>query len=297
VAEAGRLIEHAPAKVNLTLRVVGRRPDGYHELESLVAFADVADTLTLEPDAPLTLAVTGPTATAAGPAEENLVLKAARALAGRVPGLRLGGFLLTKNLPVAAGLGGGSADAAAALRLLSRANALPPDDARLLDAAKAAGADAPVCLAGRARVMRGIGEILSEPLDLPRLDAVLVHPGVALATKDVFAAFAASGSVSAQPTASLLSVRQDIGEAGEGALQEFLAQRGNDLEVPAISLCPVVADVLTALRALDGVRLVRMSGSGATCFAVFATGDAAGRGASVLRERHPTWWVRAVTLA
>ncbi|HXW23379.1 MAG TPA: 4-(cytidine 5'-diphospho)-2-C-methyl-D-erythritol kinase, partial [Xanthobacteraceae bacterium] len=156
--------ESAPAKVNLTLRVLGRRPDGYHELESLVAFARVRDRLALAPGGTLALDVSGPFAAAAGNVADNLVLTAARALAGRIDGLALGRFTLVKELPVAAGLGGGSADAAAALRLLARANGLAPDDARLSAAARATGADVPVCLDPRPRVMRGIGEILSAPL-------------------------------------------------------------------------------------------------------------------------------------
>ncbi len=180
--------EKAPAKVNLTLRVLGRRADGYHDIESLVAFAGVGDALTFMPGGALALAVGGPTAAAAGDVADNLVLKAARALAERVEGLKLGRFTLSKRLPVSAGLGGGSADAAAALRLLAHANRMAPDDPRLLQAARATGADVPVCLDPRARLMRGIGDILSAPLDLPRLFALLVNPDVAVATKDVFAA-------------------------------------------------------------------------------------------------------------
>ncbi|HMK79009.1 MAG TPA: 4-(cytidine 5'-diphospho)-2-C-methyl-D-erythritol kinase, partial [Xanthobacteraceae bacterium] len=177
-ARADALAELAPAKVNLTLHVLGRRADGYHEIESLVVFADVGDRLTLAPGAALSLRVTGPTAAAAGEGGDNLVLKAARALAERVEGLRLGRFSLEKQLPVAAGLGGGSSDAAAALRLIAQENSLPLDDTRLSGAARATGADVPVCLAARARMMRGIGEILGQPLALPPLPAVLVNPGV-----------------------------------------------------------------------------------------------------------------------
>src|SRR6516164_7374359 len=163
--------EKAPAKVNLTLRVLGRRADSYHDIESLVAFAGVGDALTFTPGGALALAVGGPTAAAAGDVADNLVLKAARALAERVEGLKLGRFTLSKRLPVSAGLGGGSADAAAALRLLARANRLAPDDPRLMQAARTTGADVPVCLDPRARLMRGIGDVLSAPLDLPRLFA------------------------------------------------------------------------------------------------------------------------------
>ncbi len=182
------LIENAPAKVNLTLRIVGRRVDGYHELESLVAFAQVGDRLSYAPRGQLELSVRGPTAPAAGAIADNLVLRAARALADQVRGLETGRFVLSKHLPVAAGLGGGSADAAAALRLLARANRIARDDLRLMQAARLTGADVPVCLDCRPRVMRGIGEILSEPLDLPLLPVVLVNPNVALPTSQVFAA-------------------------------------------------------------------------------------------------------------
>ena len=181
----------APAKINLTLRVLGRRADGYHELESLVAFADVGDGLQLQTGAPLALEIDGPYAEACGAPADNLVLKAAAALAARVERLRLGRFVLTKELPVASGIGGGSADAAAALRLLVHGNReifsrVDFTDARLHESALAVGADVPVCLASRARIMRGVGEKLSEPLDLPPLPALLVNPGVPLSTREVF---------------------------------------------------------------------------------------------------------------
>src|SRR6478736_1295562 len=180
--------ERAPAKVNLTLRVVGRRADGYHDLESLVVFASVADTLTFAAGRTLALSVGGPAAGASGAVADNLVLKAARALAERVEGVKLGRFVLSKRLPVAAGLGGGSADAAAALRLLARADRIALDDTRLMQAAQATGADVPVCFDPKPRLMRGVGDVLSAPLDLPRLFAVLINPGVAVSTREVFAA-------------------------------------------------------------------------------------------------------------
>src|SRR5262249_53667701 len=151
--------ERAPAKINLTLRVTGRRADGYHELESLVVFAGVGDTLTFTPGRALSLSVDGPTAAASGSIDDNLVMQTARTLAERVEGLKLGRFTLTKRLPVAAGIGGGSSDAAAALRLLARVNRIAFDDQRLMEAARVTGADVPVCLVPRARVMRGVGEI------------------------------------------------------------------------------------------------------------------------------------------
>jgi 4-diphosphocytidyl-2-C-methyl-D-erythritol kinase len=277
--------EKAPAKINLTLRVLGRRADGYHDIESLVAFAGVGDALTFTPGEDLALTVGGPTAAGAGDVADNLVLKAAHALAERVAGLRLGRFTLSKRLPVAAGLGGGSADAAAALRLLARANGLAPDDPNLVQAARATGADVPVCLDPRTRRMRGIGDILSDPLDLPRLFALLVNPGVAVATADVFAALAAPPVGQSAPAA-----------LPEGGLLAEIAGGRNDLEAPAIELEPAIAVVLAVLRKLPGCRLARMSGSGATCFGLFDSSRAASAAARTLRVGYPAWWVRATVL-
>src|SRR5215208_4399613 len=181
--------ELAPAKINLTLHVTGRRADAYHDIESLVAFAAVGDTLTFALGHGLALVVRGPTAAASGAVSDNLVLKAARHLSDCIGGLKLGRFVLTKLLPVAAGLGGGSADAAAALRLLARANRISSQNPKLMKVARRIGADVPVCLDPRSRVMGGIGDRLSSPLKLPRIGAVLVNPGVALATRDVFQAW------------------------------------------------------------------------------------------------------------
>ncbi len=290
MSSAVPLIENAPAKVNLTLRVLGRRADGYHELESLVAFARVGDRLSLSPGADLALRVAGPTAAQSGEAGDNLVLKAARALASRVPDLCVGTFALDKSLPVAAGLGGGSADAAAALRLLARSSGLAADDARLFEAARATGADVPVCLEPRARVMRGIGELLSPPIGLPPIPAVLINPGVALATKAVFGVWKPGA-----PPAAL-----DLGETAKLADRERLLQlvktQANDLEPAAIELAPVIGEALAALRALPGCAVARMSGSGATCFALFSAARDAIEGAAILRGRYPGWWVCATSL-
>lgn len=284
-------VDTAPAKVNLTLRVLGRRPDGYHDIESLVTFADVSDRLFFVPDDQLNLTVTGPGAGHAGEDAENLVLKAARGLAARIPGLALGAFRLQKNLPVAAGLGGGSSDAAAALRLLAGANGLAAADPRLYEAARATGADVPVCLDPRARLMRGVGEILSAPLELPRLYALLVNPGVTLATKLVFSRWAPSANHSPPVAAPALAKLQH----GEQFIA-WLAGQANDLEAPAIVLAPAIADVLEALRALDGCRLARMSGSGATCFAVFSSDAKRAVAAKALRAKSPGWWVTETAL-
>lgn len=276
------LVEQAPAKINLTLRVLGRREDGYHRLESLVAFAELADTLTLHPGGDDALDITGPFATACGGAEENLVLKALRALRERVEGLKAGRLLLEKNIPVAAGLGGGSADAAAALRLLTRANDLEVDDPRLAAAASATGADVPVCLDSRTRIMRGVGDELSAPLDLSPLAALLVNPRVALATRDVFAKFTAG-------QASERSIADVPCEAG--AAIAFLDSYGNDLTSAAVACQPVIAQVIECLLAVPGARLTRMSGSGATCFALFASAGEASEAARRLQAKRKGWWV------
>jgi 4-diphosphocytidyl-2-C-methyl-D-erythritol kinase len=285
------LTETAPAKINLTLRVLGRRQSGdnagYHELESLVAFADLADRLTLEPGDMLTLDVAGFFAAASGNVSDNLVLKAVSALRERIGGVKAGRFKLEKNIPVAAGVGGGSADAAAALRLLARANDFSLDDDRLLDAARAVGADVPVCLVSKARIMRGIGEQLSPAINLPRLPAVLVNPGVAVATRDVFAKLIIQhrGEPLREPPFSFADTIA------------FLRWHGNDLTEAAIACAPAVGDVLTELQSLPEQLLVRMSGSGATCFALFSSPDEASAAAQSLQARHMNWWVRAVELS
>jgi 4-diphosphocytidyl-2-C-methyl-D-erythritol kinase len=289
------LVENAPAKVNLTLRVLGRRADGYHEISSLVVFADCGDRLSFTPGGELALTLAGPRAPAAGEVADNLVLKAARALQARVHGLRLGAFHLDKELPVAAGLGGGSADAAAALRLLARANELALDDPRLHEAARSTGADVPVCLDPRPRLMQGIGEKLSAPVALPPLHALLINPGVALATKDVFAGW----SVASEPAIpfDLDAIAKTESEAdGYGRLLPLLLAQPNDLEGSAIALAPVIAEVLAGVRTLPGCGLARMSGSGATCFALFSAKAEAVAAEKILRAKYPAWWICATTL-
>ena len=279
----------APAKVNLTLRVAGRRGDGLHELESLVVFSNIVDELSLDPARPRGLELHGPLRAGCGPAADNLVLRAAAALAAQVFDLKIGHFMLIKRIPVAAGLGGGSADAAAALRLLAQANGLPPGDHRLHDAARATGADVPVCLDPRPRFMRGAGEQLSAVLDLPPLAAVLVNPGVTLPTQDVFDAFD-----KARPAQPLPAGPQSFNTRDE--LPAFLQAQPNDLEPAAIALRPVIGDVLSALRGLGSCRLARMSGSGATCFGLFETQAAASGAAQRLRATRPDWWIEETIL-
>jgi 4-diphosphocytidyl-2-C-methyl-D-erythritol kinase len=281
------LFETARAKINLTLRVVGRRADGHHGLESLVAFAELADGLSLEPGDETPLEVVGRFGAASGPAQANLVLKAAAALAALIPDLKTGHFRLDKHIPVAAGLGGGSSDAAAALRLLACRNALTADDPRLLAAARATGSDVPVCLVPRAKIMRGIGEELSPPVRLPKLAAVLANPGIAVATKDVFAAFD-QRYASTVPIVEVPTEREP--------LIVWLAGTRNDLTDAACTRAPAIRDVLAALSSLSGCRLARMSGSGATCFALFDAADEADYAAERLRAQHPAWWISATAL-
>jgi 4-diphosphocytidyl-2-C-methyl-D-erythritol kinase len=296
-ATALALTEDGRAKVNLTLRVVGRRVDGYHDLESVVAFADCADRLRLEPGPELKLETTGPLAQACGETADNLVLKATRLLAERVPGLKLGAFTLDKVLPVAAGIGGGSADAAAGLRLLARLNGLALDDSRLLEAALLTGADVPVCLASHACDMTGVGENLM-PLSPPKLPCVLVNPRLPVATKDIFAALGLRpGELLVGATDVIEAPGWPEQGASIGDWIEVLSLVPNDLEAPAIRVQPAISEVLSVLRASGGARLSRMSGSGATCFAIYSSAADAQAAARRIGVDHSAWWVHAGTLS
>lgn len=289
------LRERARAKVNLTLHVRGRRADGYHDLESLVAFADCADGLTLASAPAVALQVSGPRAAECGSLDDNLVLKAARTLAEQVPGLTTGAFALEKHLPAAAGIGGGSADAAAALRLLAQANSLDRDDPRTMEAARATGADVPVCLRSSACIMRGMGDKLSG-VNMPPLPAVLINPGVPVATKDVFAALGLKPGDTFgadQQTASIAWPQT----TSPPDWRRAIASGRNDLEPPALHIQPVIGDVLAALRSNDGCELARMSGSGATCFGLFCDDAAAQAAERRIRAGQPYWWVVATTLS
>jgi 4-diphosphocytidyl-2-C-methyl-D-erythritol kinase len=276
------LVELARAKVNLALHVLGRRGDGYHELDSLVAFAAIADKLTFEKAGQLAFEVNGPFAAAVPSDENNLVLKAAVAFADLFPG-RPESFRirLEKNLPVAAGLGGGSADAAAVLRALARFFEIDVGDPCISAAAFKLGADVPACLVSRASRMRGGGEIV-EPLAgfIPR-DALLVYPGCTLLAGDVFRALEMPHERKAYPPIP------DVME---------LNSARNDLTAPATRLAPVIEDVLTELECQPGLELARMSGSGATCFGLFTSGGDAEAAADRIAARHPDWWCRATKL-
>lgn len=277
------LREPAPAKLNLYLHVTGRRDDGYHLLDSLVIFADAADRIDAVPADAVSLDYTGPFVDSLPAPEDNLVFRAATELASMF-GIDAGAHLtLTKNLPVASGIGGGSADAAAALRALIRLWQLPPDDARISRLALSLGADVPVCLMARPAVMRGIGEDLRLLGTFPELPLVLVNPGVQVSTPAVFKARNGDFSPSVDwPDATT--------EAAD--VIATLSETGNDLEAPAKSLAPAVADVVAALETQTGVKLARMSGSGATCFGVFASMDAAEAAAEAISVKKPDWWVR-----
>jgi 4-diphosphocytidyl-2-C-methyl-D-erythritol kinase len=279
--------EFAPAKINLHLHVVGRRDDGYHLLDSLVVFAAVGDWLSVSPADDLSLTITGPFAAGLAAESDNLVLRAARGLAD-LAGIRpAGALVLEKNLPVASGIGGGSADAAAALRLLSRfwhvAPALPGaalSRPALSSLASRLGSDIPVCLLNRPALMSGVGEVLNAAPPLPPAGLVLVNPGVAISTPAVFRARNSGFAVPADfPLAGWLD---------PGALAQTLAATRNDLEPPARSLSPVIGDVLTALAETPGCLLARMSGSGATCFGLFASADAARPAAQAIQREG--WW-------
>ncbi len=287
------LTTRAPAKINLTLHVRGRRQDGYHDLESLVAFSGGGDTLSLTPGEALSLDISGPTSSAAGAGDDNLVLRAARRFAETIKGARLGRFTLEKRLPVAAGVGGGSSDAAAALRLLAKANDLALEDPRIRAVASSVGSDVPVCLEARARMMRGAGESLGAPIHLPLLPAALINPGAPVATAPVFAA------LGLQPGASRGGgAHMEIGaEPSAAELLAALAKCRNDLEDAACLQAPVIVDALAILRAARGCRLARMSGSGATCFALFDDPAARAEAAATIRAAQPGWWCLETALA
>ncbi len=272
------LTELAPAKVNLFLHVVGRRPDGYHLLDSLAVFPDAADRLTAGHAPVLDLTVTGPFADGLDAGPDNLVLRAACALAEK-SGVTAGAALvLDKCLPVASGIGGGSADAAASLRLLSRLWSVCLPGGVMQELARGLGADVPVCMAGQAARMGGLGDQLSPAPVLPPFGAVLVNPGIAVSTPEVFRARTGPFSEKAVLPRSWPDA---------AAMARDLSALGNDLEAPALRLCPMVGDVLAWLRAQPGCLLARMSGSGATCFGVFRDADVA---LAVADRAPPPWW-------
>ncbi|WP_306015975.1 4-(cytidine 5'-diphospho)-2-C-methyl-D-erythritol kinase [Oceanicaulis sp. MMSF_3324] len=280
--------EFAPAKVNLTLRVGGPRADGYHPLDSLVVFADWGDTLTATPADSLTLSLTGPGAEGLKADPQNLVLKAAYALRAAADQPELGATLtLDKHLPVAAGLGGGSSDAAAALRILNRVWDLDFTTKQLAEIGTVVGADVPACVHARPLHMQGIGERVSPLIAWPALHGVIVHPGAPVPTGPVFKAYDETGPGRLSPGKPMIAGTLD------DAIDRLMLD-GNDLEAPAIAQTPVIQEALDVLTAQPGVRLARMSGSGASCFALFETADAADAAADVIAREHDDWTARAV---
>lgn len=273
------LTDAAPAKINLYLHVTGKRPDGYHLLDSLTVFAGVGDHLTFTPGEALSLRLTGPFGGSLEAEADNLVLRAARALAEAAGIPSTGTLILDKQLPVASGIGGGSADAAAALRLLCRAWHLDPAGLPMERIALSLGADVPVCLRNQPTRMRGIGDRLSAAPALPDCGLVLVNPGVPLPTAQVFRAF---GGVFT-PEAELPAIWPDA-----QAMAVDLGRLTNDLEPPAIRVVPAIQDVLTAIAGASGCLLARMSGSGATCFGLFSSAAEAARAAE--RLARSGWW-------
>lgn len=304
----------APAKANLTLHITGRRADGYHLIDSLVAFADIGDRVEVRERAGVTLTVDGPFADAIGSIEENLVLRAARLLwnnplppgEGRVRALYgeeiepsphpspegRGGFVrLTKHLPPGAGLGGGSSDAAAALHLLCRLWRLPHSTEELAALALPLGADMPVCLAGTAARVGGIGEKVTPVPGFPPVPVVLAYPGRGLSSGEVYRKYGRGApSPPSSPTDGIPSF------STLQSLADWLRPRRNDLEEAAVALLPAVGDVLAALRKTSQCLLARMSGSGSACFGIFPDTQSAAAAASQLAAGHPSWWVRACTL-
>jgi 4-diphosphocytidyl-2-C-methyl-D-erythritol kinase len=286
------VVRAAPAKLNLTLEIVGRRADGFHLLDSLVAFTEYGDTVAVEADDRLSLAMTGRFGAALeGDPAENLVLRAARLLAAAGGVMPRAALHLTKRLPIASGIGGGSSDAAAALLALAELWRLSPAPEDLARLALELGADVPVCLAGRTARLEGIGERIGPAPRLPAAPILLVNPGRGLPTPQVFRARRGGFSAGAGPNGVLAASPADSSE-----LAAALAGSGNDLTEAAIALLPAVATVLAALDTASGRLMARMSGSGATCFALFATDAAAAAAATAIDAAHPDWWVVATRL-
>jgi 4-diphosphocytidyl-2-C-methyl-D-erythritol kinase len=273
-----------PAKVNLHLQVVGKRPDGYHLLDSLVTFADVGERLLAERADTFSLTIEGPFAASLLQDEDNLILRAARRLAEKCPSITGAAFILQKHVPVASGLGGGSADAAAALKLLLKLYEVSLPEKELHEIALSLGADVPMCLWSRPLRAEGVGEKL-KPASLPVMPLVLVNPGFEMPTADVFAALA--------PEFASVSLPELLPEDAE-ALIAWLATQENSLQGAATSLKPEIRKVLEMLKARRGCLLARMAGSGATCFGIFSDGVSANLAAKILAHDHPLWWVRSV---
>lgn len=283
-------VETAPAKINLALHITGRRSDGYHDLESLMVFADVADELVAMPGEVDTLVVTGPFARGLSNGDTNLVVRAVAAFRRQWPDHVSQKLALTlhKNLPVAAGLGGGSADAAAALRLMAGLGRGAIDPAMLAEIAVGLGADVPACLASTPLLARGVGELLSPLHSFPALHVVLVNPLIPLATADVFRRLRAHDNYPLPDLPSPLTRPAQLGL--------WLAETRNDLQPPAVKIAPVIGDLIARLAATAGCMLARMSGSGATVFGLFGNSAQAHQAAHDLRDDPAGYWVAAAPL-
>lgn len=281
--------QHAPAKINLFLHVTGKRDDGYHLLESLVCFTEAGDVLSgeLRDDGKITLAITGPMAgpLSQAPAEDNLVIRAARLLQQEAQTTLGADLILDKRLPVASGIGGGSADAAATLRLLVDMWKLDLGTESLSRIALSLGADVPVCLNGKMTLMSGIGEKLNDLPELPSLPMVLINPGKPVSTPAIFKAREEDGF--SDENLWDITAHYQSGAALAADLQEC----GNDLTLAATSILPEICDVLNALAREEGCLLARMSGSGATCFAIYDTTDQAEQAANTIASAHDDWWI------
>lgn len=277
--------EHAPAKLNLFLHVGSRRPDGYHGLESLVVFSEFGDRLYLEPARGFRLVRTGPYASAL-PARphEDLTARAVQGLAGIYGKAADFTITLEKNIPVAAGLGGGSADAAGAIRLICREWDVDWNDPQVLELAAGLGADVPMCLYSRPAWIAGVGEQVTPIENCAELDLLLVNPRVPLSTADVFGEYEPAKAGTAIDTSAV-----DLGMPS--SVLSFLEHQRNELAASAQGLCPVISDMLDALMHSEDCRLARMSGSGPTCFAIYANAESCNRAALELSARYPGWWV------
>jgi 4-diphosphocytidyl-2-C-methyl-D-erythritol kinase len=280
----------APAKINLYLHVGGKRADGYHALESLVCFAETGDVLEFEIADRLTFAINGPFAEGLSSGNDNLILRAAAALAAYAGPASGAAIILTKNLPLASGIGGGSADAAAALRGLVKLWDIGIGDAALNEIALSLGSDVPVCVKSVPAIMTGRGEGLRAIGALPAMAMLLVNPRVGVSTGEVFRRLGRTQADVLPPAPPLPApITTDM-------LLAHLAATRNDMEAPAIEIAPVIGEVLSVLRR-SGALLARMSGSGATCFALYDSDAAAEKAAQAVRTSHPQWWVQPTRIA
>jgi 4-diphosphocytidyl-2-C-methyl-D-erythritol kinase len=285
---ADGLTVFAPAKINLYLHVGDRRADGFHDLESVVVFADVGDSLSFAPADGLSLHLDGPFGSGLQ-SDDNLVLKASRAFAERTGQPANARITLTKNLPIASGIGGGSADAAATLRGLAEIYPGAATAQQLAAIAADVGSDVSACLVSKPLLMRGRGEDITPLPRFPALPAVLINPGVAVGTADVFRGLKTrTGADAAKPI--------DTSSAA-ALLRALRTTTTNDLEPPARAVAPVIGDVLDELRRMPGIQLARMSGSGATCFGIFESAFEAELAVTALESTHTDWWIKTTTLS